>query len=64
MLGLLGEALQWEQQDEIPYTIALVVHLLQGEQKIPNDNNSLDILVEGVFATCSTLEESSNFAKT
>ena len=56
-----SDVLDWEQKDEIPYTIALIVHLLQGNEEVPNDNNSLDILVEECLPLATLLEESSSF---
>ena len=56
-----SDILDWEQRDEIPYTIALIVHLLQGEQDVPGDNNSLDLLVEECLPLAALLEESSSF---
>ena len=56
-----SDVLDWEQRDEIPYTIALIVHLLQGNQETPNENNSLDILVEECLPLATLLEESSSF---
>lgn len=56
-----ADVLQWEEKDEIPYTIALVVHLLQGSKEIPNENNTLDILVEECLPLATLLEESSSF---
>jgi dimeric dUTPase (all-alpha-NTP-PPase superfamily) len=55
------DVLEWESKDEVPYTIALVVHLLQGNQEIPNENNTLDILVEECLPLATLLEESSSF---
>ncbi len=54
------EILKWEDQDEIPYTIALVVHLLKGQIQTP-DTNSLDALVEECLPLAQLLEESSSF---
>ncbi len=56
-----SDVLDWEQKDEIPYTIALIVHLLQGSEEIPSENNSLDILVEECLPLATLLEESSSF---
>jgi dimeric dUTPase (all-alpha-NTP-PPase superfamily) len=56
-----SDVLEWEQRDEIPYTIALIVHLLQGNGDVPNENNSLDILVEECLPLATLLEESSSF---
>ncbi len=58
-----SDILTWEEQDEIPYTIALIVHLLQGESNtnISNDINSLDLLIEECLPLAALLEESSSF---
>ncbi|MEA3354709.1 MAG: dUTP diphosphatase [Campylobacterota bacterium] len=56
-----SEVLKWEQNDEIPYTVALIVHLMQGENNIQNDVNSLDLLVEECLPLAQLLEESSSF---
>jgi len=56
-----ADVLHWEQQDEIPYTITLIVHLLQGENEPMDDNNSLDLLVEECLPLAALLEESSSF---
>lgn len=56
-----SDVLDWEQRDEIPYTIALIVHLLQGKEEVPSENNSLDILVEECLPLATLLEESSSF---
>ena len=55
------DVLDWEEKDEIPYTVALVVHLLQGEKELPNETNSLDLLVEECLPLAQLLEESSSF---
>lgn len=56
-----SDVLAWEEKDEIPYTIALVVHLLQGTKEVPNENNTLDLLVEECLPLATLLEESSSF---
>ncbi len=55
------DVLTWEEKDEVPYTVTLIVHLLQGEQDVP-DNHSLDILVEECLPLAQLLEESSSFS--
>jgi dimeric dUTPase (all-alpha-NTP-PPase superfamily) len=55
------EILSWEDKSEIPYTVSLIVHLLQGENNISNDINSLDLLVEECLPLAELLEESSSF---
>ena len=56
------DVLDWEEKDNIPYTIALVVHLLKNEDdhKAKNEN-SLDLLVEECLPLAELLEESSSF---
>ena len=56
-----NDVLTWEEKDEVPYTVALIVHLLQGEQNTPSDTNSLDLLVEECLPLAQLLEESSSF---
>jgi len=56
-----SDILTWEEKDEVPYTVTLIVHLLQGEQNLPNDGNSLDLLVEECLPLAALLEESSSF---
>jgi dimeric dUTPase (all-alpha-NTP-PPase superfamily) len=56
-----SDVLSWEQKDEIPYTIALIVHLLQGNQESHSESNSLDLLVEECLPLAALLEESSSF---
>ena len=55
-----ADVLSWEEKDEVPYTVALIVHLLQGEQNIPT-LNSLDSVVEECLPLAQLLEESSSF---
>ena len=57
----LADVLTWEEKDEVPYTVTLIVHLLKGEQEVPSDNNSLDLLVEECLPLAELLEESSSF---
>ena len=56
-----SDILAWEEKDEVPYTVTLIIHLLQGEQDCPNDGNSLDLLVEECLPLAALLEESSSF---
>ncbi|MEA3513403.1 MAG: dUTP diphosphatase [Campylobacterota bacterium] len=56
-----SDVLDWEQKDEIPYSVALIVHLLQGQSNTTSENNSLDILVEECLPLAELLEESSSF---
>ncbi|RXJ98425.1 deoxyuridinetriphosphatase [Arcobacter sp. CECT 8986] len=54
------EILQWEQKEEVPYTISLIIHLLKGEKPLPN-NSTLDNLVEECLPLATLLEEASSF---
>ena len=54
------EILKWEENDSIPYTISLIVHLLKGDENLP-DNTGLDSLVEECLPLASLLEEASSF---
>ncbi len=56
-----SDILNWEEKDEVPYTVTLIVHLLQGKQDNPSDSNSLDLLVEECLPLAALLEESSSF---
>jgi len=56
-----SDILTWEEQDKVPYTVTLIVHLIQGKQDIPNEINSLDLLVEECLPLAALLEESSSF---
>lgn len=55
-----SEVLQWEENDEIPYTISLIIHLLKGERNLPC-SSALDNLVEECLPLASLLEEASSF---
>ncbi len=54
------DILQWEDKNEIPYTIALVVHLLNNQIQTP-ETHSLDTLVEECLPLAQLLDESSSF---
>jgi len=55
-----SELLTWEDNDEVPYMVALIVHLLKGDQKVQTEN-SLDLLVEECLPLAQLLDESSSF---
>ncbi|NQY25127.1 MAG: dUTP diphosphatase [Campylobacteraceae bacterium] len=55
-----SDVLVWEEKDEIPYTISLIVHLLKGDIELPS-NGALDNLVEECLPLASLLEEASSF---
>jgi len=55
-----SDILEWEEKDEIPYTVSLIIHLLKGDHELPN-NSSLDSLVEECLPLAQLLEEASSF---
>lgn len=55
------DIVSWEEKDDVPYTVALIIHLLLAQQKVPSKNNSLDLLVEECLPLAELLEESSGF---
>ncbi len=55
-----SEVLEWEEKDEIPYNISLIIHLLKGEKALPS-NTTLDNLVEECLPLAQLLEEASSF---
>ncbi|MEA3384359.1 MAG: dUTP diphosphatase [Campylobacterota bacterium] len=55
------DILKWEEQDEIPYTVTLIVHLLKNDTQLETEVNSLDLLVEECLPLAALLEESSSF---
>jgi dimeric dUTPase (all-alpha-NTP-PPase superfamily) len=54
------DVLEWEEKDEVPYTVSLIIHLLKGEKELPN-NSSLDKVIEECLPLASLLEEASSF---
>lgn len=55
-----ADILEWEEKDEVPYTISLIIHLLKGDKDLPN-SQSLDNLVEECLPLAQLLEEASSF---
>ena len=55
-----SDILEWEEKDEIPYTVSLVIHLLKGDKDLPN-NITLDSLVEECLPLAELLDEASSF---
>ncbi len=55
-----SDVLEWEEKDEVPYIISLIIHLLKGEKELPN-NKTLDNLVEECLPLAELLEEASSF---
>lgn len=55
-----SKVLEWEDKDEVPYTVSLIVHLLKGDKELPQ-TSSLDHLVEECLPLAELLEEASSF---
>jgi len=55
-----AELLDWEDKDEVPYIVSLVIHLLNNEKELP-EHNTLDSLVEECLPLATLLEEASSF---
>lgn len=55
-----SDVLEWEEKDNVPYTISLIIHLLKGEKELPN-TLSLDNMVEECLPLAELLEEASSF---
>jgi len=55
-----SDILEWEEKDEVPYIVSLIIHLLRGDKDLPN-NISLDTLVEECLPLAELLEEASSF---
>ena len=55
-----SDVLLWEDKDEIPYTISLIIHLLKGDKLLPS-NGVLNNLVEECLPLATLLEEASSF---
>lgn len=55
-----SDVLEWEEKDEVPYTVSLIIHLLSDDKKIP-PTNTLDAMVEECLPLATLLEEASSF---
>ena len=55
-----SDILEWEEKDEVPYIVSLIIHLLKGDKNLPN-NKTLDNLVEECLPLAELLEEASSF---
>ncbi|WP_390880921.1 dUTP diphosphatase [Aliarcobacter butzleri] len=56
-----NEILNWEEKNEVPYVISLLLHLIKGEKEVLPVNLALDSLVEECFPLATLLEEASSF---
>ncbi len=55
------DVISWEERNEIPYLISLILHLLKGEKELIPTNSALDNLIEECLPLASLLEEASSF---
>lgn len=55
-----SDILEWEEKDQIPYHVSLIIHLLKGDRGLPN-SVALDSLVEECLPLAELLEEASSF---
>lgn len=55
-----SDVLEWEEKDDVPYTVSLIVHLLKGDKDLPN-SSTLDNVIEECLPLASLLEEASSF---
>ncbi len=55
-----SKILEWEDKDEVPYTVSLIVHLLKGDKELPQ-TSSLDHVIEECLPLAELLEEASSF---
>ena len=55
------DVLSWEEKNEVPYLVSLILHLLKGEKELLVTNSALDNVVEECLPLASLLEEVSSF---
>ena len=55
------DVLNWEEKNEVPYLISLILHLLKGEKELLRTNSALDSVVEECLPLASFLDEVSSF---
>ena len=47
MFGVTSnDILNWEEKNEVPYMVSLVLHLLKGEKELLLTNSTLDSVIE------------------
>ena len=56
-----NDVLNWEEKNEVPYMVSLILHLLKGEKELLLTNSSLDSVIEECLPLASLLEEVSSF---
>jgi dimeric dUTPase (all-alpha-NTP-PPase superfamily) len=55
------ELLLWEEKNEVPYVVSLLIHILKGEKELLPSNWALQDIVEECLPLATLLEESSSF---
>ena len=55
------DVLSWEEKNEIPYLVSLILHILKGEKELLVTNSALDNVIEECLPLASLLEEVSSF---
>lgn len=56
-----NDLIKWEQADEVPYVVSLLLHLLKGDKNIAGDNIELSKVIEECLPLATLLEEASSF---
>lgn len=56
-----SDVLNWEERNEVPYLISLILHLLKGEKELLVVNSALDNVIEECLPLATLLEEASSF---
>lgn len=56
-----NDVLNWEEKNDVPYVVSLLLHLLKGEKELLPTNSSLDNVIEECLPLASLLEEVSSF---
>jgi dimeric dUTPase (all-alpha-NTP-PPase superfamily) len=56
-----NDVLNWEERNEVPYMVSLILHLLKGEKELIPMNSTLDNVIEECLPLASLLEEVSSF---
>jgi dimeric dUTPase (all-alpha-NTP-PPase superfamily) len=56
-----NDVLNWEEKNDVPYMVSLLLHLLKGEKELLPMNSALDNVIEECLPLASLLEEVSSF---
>ena len=55
------DVLSWEEKNEVPYLVSLILHILKGEKELLVTNSALDSVIEECLPLATLLEEVSSF---